>query len=85
MAPIVGQCLEGMEKAAQGIDERKVGGAEGGTFFWVVSELAPPQDTNLVVERYKSGFTPPSDLPFEDLSNHDTASVNGSTHSIQTR
>ena len=40
------------------------------------------------MERYKSGFTPPGDYPFEDLSNNsgaasETASVNGSTHSIQ--
>lgn len=26
------------------------------------------QDSNLVVERFKSGFQPPEDIPFEDLS-----------------
>ena len=38
-----------------------------------------------MIERYKSGFTHPGDLPFEDLSaaaTSDTASVNGSTTSI---
>ncbi len=42
------------------------------------------KDSRLVVEKYKSGFTPPSDLPFEDLNcaASDTASVNGSTNSI---
>ncbi len=53
--------------------------------------LALLQDSRLVVEKYKSGFTPPSDIPFEDLSSgggggsgggSDTASVNGSTNSI---
>ncbi len=52
-----------------------------------------------MIEKYKSGFTPPGDPPFADLSNghsiggqgggggggdgSDTASVNGSTSSIQ--
>lgn len=27
------------------------------------------QDIKLVVEKYKSGFFPPGDIPFEDLSN----------------
>ena len=41
------------------------------------------QDSSLVVERYKSGFSQPTDIPFEDLSNSDTtSSVNGSMHSI---
>ena len=31
---------------------------------------------------YKTGFTHPEDYPFEDLSNAETVSVNGSTHSI---
>lgn len=36
-----------------------------------------------MVERYKSGFSQPTDIPFEDLSNSDTtSSVNGSMHSI---
>lgn len=35
------------------------------------------QDSQLVIERYKSGFEPPGDQSFEDLSNM------GSTHSIQ--
>ena len=26
------------------------------------------QDTRLVVEKYKSGFQPPGDIPFDDLS-----------------
>jgi hypothetical protein len=41
------------------------------------------QDSSLVIERYKSGFSQPLEIPFEDLSNSDaTSSVNGSTHSI---
>jgi len=65
VAPIVGQCLDGVCKWAESIDEK--------------------EDSRLVVERYKSGFSPPSDLPFEDLSQHgENASVNGSTCSIQT-
>ncbi|XP_059092390.1 formin-binding protein 1-like isoform X2 [Tigriopus californicus] len=60
--PIVNQCLEGMEKCAEEIDEA--------------------EDTRMVIERYKSGFIPPSDIPFEDLSNAETSSVNGSMNSI---
>ena len=36
-----------------------------------------------MIERYKSGFSQPTEIPFEDLSNSDTtSSVNGSMHSI---
>ena len=41
-----------------------------------------------MVERYKSGFQPPADIPFDDLSasgstsGSDSASVNGSMTSI---
>ena len=48
VAPIIAQCLDGIENAANEINEKT--------------------DTLLVIERYKSGFTPPSDYPFEDLS-----------------
>ncbi|KAG7196651.1 hypothetical protein KM043_015989 [Ampulex compressa] len=48
VAPIIAQCLEGIEKAANEINEK--------------------EDTLLVIERYKSGFQPPGDFPFEDLS-----------------
>jgi len=34
------------------------------------------QDSQLVIERYKSGFTPPGDIPFDDLS---TPRSNGTT------
>ena len=37
-----------------------------------------------MVEKYKSGFAPPTDLPFEDLSSAENVSVNGSMSSIQT-
>lgn len=46
-------------------------------------EIDEKNDSSLVVERYKSGFSQPTDIPFEDLSNSDTtSSVNGSMHSI---
>ncbi|XP_043274862.1 formin-binding protein 1-like isoform X4 [Venturia canescens] len=48
VAPIIAQCLDGIEKAANEINEK--------------------EDTSMVIERYKSGFTPPGDFPFEDLS-----------------
>lgn len=48
VAPIIAQCLDGIEKAASEINEK--------------------DDTMLVIERYKSGFQPPGDFPFEDLS-----------------
>merc|ERR1719336_533845 len=39
------------------------------------------QDSALVIEKYKSGFLPPGDIPFEDLSSQDNVSgnVNAST------
>ncbi|KAL4706817.1 hypothetical protein ACJJTC_010051 [Scirpophaga incertulas] len=43
--PIILQCLNGMEQAANSINEK--------------------EDTQLVIERYKSGFVPPEDFQFE--------------------
>jgi len=40
------------------------------------------EDTRIVIEKYKSGFSPPGDVPFEDLSSADSASVNGSMSSM---
>ncbi|GIY21847.1 hypothetical protein CEXT_163541 [Caerostris extrusa] len=31
--------------------------------------INPREDTRLVIEKYKSGYDPPEDIPFEDLSN----------------
>lgn len=39
------------------------------------------EDSLLVIERYKSGFQPPDDFPFEDLSRPNTLE-NGSTHHV---
>ncbi|XP_048005192.1 formin-binding protein 1-like isoform X2 [Leguminivora glycinivorella] len=44
--PIIKQCLDGMEHAANSINEK--------------------EDTQLVIDRYKSGFVPPEDFPFEE-------------------
>ena len=35
------------------------------------------QDTRLAIEKFKSGFSPPGDIPFEDLNHDDTAGNNG--------
>lgn len=32
------------------------------------NEINEKEDSLMVIERYKSGFTPPGDFPFEDLS-----------------
>ena len=40
------------------------------------------EDSRIVIEKYKSGFQTPTDIPFEDLSTADTASVNGSMSSM---
>ena len=36
--------------------------------------LTPFQDSALVIEKFKSGFLPPGDIPFEDLSALDNMS-----------
>lgn len=41
------------------------------------------EDTKVVIEKFKSGFSPPGDIPFEDLSSNDTTSINGSMSSMQ--
>merc|ERR1712038_401618 len=40
------------------------------------------EDSKIVIEKFKSGFQTPNDIPFEDLSS-DTTSVNGSMSSMQ--
>jgi hypothetical protein len=40
------------------------------------AEVNPAQDSQIVIGRYKSGFNPPGDIPFEDLSNIDSLTVN---------
>ncbi|KRK01162.1 formin-binding protein 1-like isoform X14 [Drosophila yakuba] len=42
------------------------------------------EDTFKVIERYQSGFTPPRDIPFEDLSKCDPDSVQDSHYSNST-
>ncbi|XP_017014267.2 formin-binding protein 1-like isoform X2 [Drosophila takahashii] len=42
------------------------------------------EDTFKVIERYQSGFTPPRDIPFEDLSKCDPDSVQDSHYSSST-
>ena len=37
------------------------------------------EDSQLVIEKFKSGFFPPSDIPFEDLSNSENQSVNNAS------
>ena len=41
------------------------------------------QDSFLVIEKYKSGFLPPGDIPFEDLSTAESGSGLGSTTTPQ--
>jgi len=37
------------------------------------AEVNPAQDSQIVIGRYKSGFNPPGDIPFEDLSNFNSS------------
>jgi len=41
------------------------------------------EDSVLVIEKYKSGFLPPGDIPFEDLSTADSGSGNSTTTTPQ--
>jgi len=41
------------------------------------------EDSLLVIEKYKSGFQPPGDIPFEDLSTVESGSGNSSTSTPQ--
>jgi hypothetical protein len=60
--PIVSQCLQGIQKSADTIDEK--------------------EDSQLVIEKYKSGFLSPTDIPFEDLSSSEHSNVNSSINNI---
>ncbi|XP_052753604.1 formin-binding protein 1-like isoform X2 [Galleria mellonella] len=58
--PIIMQCLEGMEQAANNINEK--------------------EDTQLVIDRYKSGFVPPEDFQFEPAAGGDTTDSSTNHH-----
>ncbi|XP_068628693.1 formin-binding protein 1-like [Battus philenor] len=58
--PIIMQCLDGMELAANSINEK--------------------EDTQLVIERYKSGFVPPEDFRFEAASGAEAAEAPPQNH-----
>lgn len=62
--PIIGQCLEGIQKCTDAIDEK--------------------EDSRIVIEKYKSGFEPPQDIPFEDLSSSDHTNTNHNTPPVST-
>ncbi|KAK7580724.1 hypothetical protein V9T40_001353 [Parthenolecanium corni] len=48
------------------------------------NEINEKEDTLLVIERYKSGFVPPEDIPFEDLSRESDTNTMNSTASKNT-
>ena len=51
--------------------------------FWFGFLCVKKKDARLVIERYKSGFVHPDDVPFEDLSNARSGSIgsdSGSTN-----
>ncbi|XP_059047441.1 formin-binding protein 1-like [Achroia grisella] len=58
--PIIMQCLEGMDQAANNINEK--------------------EDTQLVIDRYKSGFVPPEDFQFEPAAGGDTTDSTTNNH-----
>ncbi|XP_076316139.1 formin-binding protein 1 homolog isoform X1 [Tachypleus tridentatus] len=44
--------------------------------------IDPKEDSRLVIEKFKSGFSPPEDHPFEDLSNIKNCEGNTSLHTV---
>ena len=83
--PIVSQCLDGMAQCAESIDENEVKTLPlvlKQKIFVSFTEVFL-QDSKVVIEKFKSGFSPPGDIPFEDLSSNDNASINGSMSSMQ--
>lgn len=77
--PIINKCLEGILKAAEIINEKEVSAwrSEVMTCWFTLCGF---QDALLVIEKYKSGFEPPDDFRFEDLSRG--GSDSGSTNNI---
>lgn len=73
--PIINKCLDGILKAADVINEKEVSSVYLLILLILLLliiilflDILLFQDTMLVIERYKSGFEPPEDFPFEDLS-----------------
>lgn len=50
----------------------------------VAESINPREDSFLVIEKYKSGYDPPEDIPFEDLSNPSSNGVLSNTLSNRT-
>lgn len=83
--PIVNKCLDGIQRAADEINEHTVSNFYINmnlfhNFCWNFNIFKTClQDSELVVDRFKSGLLPPEDIPFEDLS----AIKNGEAPPIQ--
>lgn len=77
--PIINKCLDGILKAAEIINEKEVCRLMVSLYYSLYYDLVF-QDALLVIEKYKSGFEPPDDFRFEDLSRG--GSDSGSTNNI---
>ena len=78
--PIINKCLDGIIRAADSVDPEKVTSLLPHTLKNKLYNFRL-QDSRLVIERYKSGFSPPEDVPFEDLSNMRSGSVGSDSSS----
>ena len=58
-----------------------VGWFFGCSMDWMIDWLRL-QDSQIVIEKYKSGFLPPTDYPFEDLSTMDSSNQSLSSVSM---
>lgn len=79
--PIINKCLDGIIRAADCIDSDQVNLTMMFVFRSSKNFYSLLKDSQLVIERYKSGFLPPEDLPFEDLSTIRSGSVGSDSSS----
>lgn len=83
MAPIIARCLEGIVKAGESINEKEDSCKVIERLVFCYFELLRKQfkiidNCWFVINRYQSGFTPPTDILFEDLSKPDVESAHDS-------
>lgn len=78
VAPIIARCLEGIVKASESIKEKEDSIRVIERFVKSALNVVIRINMNLHDFRYQSGFQPPGDIPFEDLSKGDTESTHNS-------
>lgn len=81
VAPIIARCMEGIVKAGESINEKEDSLKVIERFDLKLNFFCAVTANHCQHFRYQSGFTPPTDIPFEDLSKMDPSVAPQSNYS----